>query len=260
MKIIVCCKAVPDGISKVSWSETEGKIIYKSFSLVINESDEYALEEALQIKKLFGAEVTVVTVGSLKSQTILHQALAKGADKVIRIDTEFAESAESSVFSKILAKAIEKMEYDLILTGSESSDNMSSKVGVSLAEMLKLPCVFAVNKIEMGQVTGAIKTIRDLGQGIQEVIETPTPAVLCIQTSAYPVSSVSIPRLQRARGEPVGCITQDSLRIDWDKENAKGLKILEVFKPQRVSSCEIIQGSPQEIAIELKRKIDRVLQ
>jgi electron transfer flavoprotein beta subunit len=260
MKIIVCCKAVPEGISKVTWSETEGKIIYKSFSLVINESDEYALEEALQIKKLFGAEVTVVTVGNLKSQAILHQALAKGADKVIRIDTESAESAESSIFSNILAKAIEKMDYDLILTGSESSDNMSSKVGVSLAEILKLPYVFAVNKIEMGQETGIIKTTRDLGQGTQQVLEIPAPAVLCIQSSNYPVSSVSVLRLQRARGEPVGCIPQDSLRTGLDKEKTNGLKMLGVFKPPRNGSCEMIQGNPQVIAIILKRKIGSVFQ
>jgi electron transfer flavoprotein beta subunit len=256
MKILVCCKAVPEGISKIRLAETQGKVEYESYSLVMNESDEYALEEAVALKKEFGAEIKVITMGGLRSQAISHMALAKGADSAMRIDADFVNS---SIISKVMAEAIKRMEYDLILTGVESSDNMSAQTGVSLAERLNLPYAFAVTKVEIVQEQSMVKVTKELGEGASEVLEIPLPAVLCVQSGIRPLVPVAVRKLLNARKVPVASITLDSLGINFDEETVSGLRMLEVFQPPRAGYCEIIEGSPQEIAGELKRRIDDVL-
>lgn len=248
MKVIVCCKAVPTGISKVTLEKTEGKVEYESYSMIMNESDECALEEALIIKEMFGAEIIVITVGGLKSQEILYQALAKGADRVIRIDSS---SAQSPNISDILANAIGKMDYDLVLTGTESGDNMSAQTGVLLAERLNLPHAFAVSEVEIERERSMLKVTTELGQGVHAIIELALPAVLCVQSSTRAITIASVMKLLQARRKGrVESMTADSSGI----ETTCRLRIVEVFDPPN-SECEIIPGSPLEIAGELIRRI-----
>jgi electron transfer flavoprotein beta subunit len=255
MKILVCCKAVPEGISKIRLGQTGNKIEYESYSMVMNESDECALEEALALKRDFGAEIAVITMGSLRSQAILHAALAKGADKVIRIDSDFSDFV---TVPRVIAEAIKSMEYDLILTGVESNDYMSSQTGVSVAERLNLPHAFAVVNIEMELEQNAARVTTELGHGVREVIDVPLPAVLCIQSSTRSIRRASVVKLLRARKQPVESIDPNSLKINWDQENSIELRLLDVFEPPRTGNCEMIQGSLQEIAHKLKSKIDNV--
>jgi electron transfer flavoprotein beta subunit len=256
MRVVVCCKAVPKGTSNIKLNEAEGKIEYESDSLVMDESDACALEEALVLKKELGWEITVITVGSLKSQEILHIALAKGAGKAVRIDTD---STNSAIVPQVLAETIKQMEYNLILTGVESSDNMSAQTGVSIAGRLGLPSAFAVKKIEVGQVQGIVKATKELGQGLSEVLEITLPAVLCIESGVRPVSYPLFTKLMQARRTPVSSVTLESLGINGDAGTDNELKIIEVFEPPRVRNCEMIAGTPAEIAAVLKRKFDDVL-
>ena len=148
LKILVCCKPVPKGIRNVKWLEKKGALECESNSFLMNEGDEYALDAALVWKRRGEAEVTVLTVGGIRSQDILYTALAKGADQAIRID---AEANESEAIARILAKALREKGYDLVLTGVESEDDLACQVGTSLAEELQLPHAFAVTKVEFGR-------------------------------------------------------------------------------------------------------------
>ena len=249
MRVIVCCKAVPEGISKIVLGKTNGKVEYESYSMIMNASDECALEEALWMKKSLGAEITVVTVGGLISQEILYQALAKGADRVVRID---AGSAVAVNIPEILAKAVEKIGYDLVLTGTESSDNMAAQTGILLAELLDLPHAFAVNEIEIDQGRNILKATTELGQGLHEICELPLPAVLCVQSSTRAITAPSVMKLLQARKKQIESMSLDS--PEKDGETSRGLRMLEIFDPPR-SECEIIQGSIQEITAEFVRRI-----
>ena len=246
MKVIVCCKAVPEGITRISLGKTNGPIDYESYSMVINESDECALEEALFLKKTLGAEIIVITVGGLIVQEILFQALAKGADRVIRIDADTAGSAD---IAGVLAEAIAKMGCDLVLTGTESSDNMAAQTGVFLAERLHLPHAFAVNELEVLPERNFIKVSKELGQGVHEIMELPIPAVLCIQSSSRSITIPSVMKVLQARKRQVEALSPNSPGI-----NRLGIQILEVFDPPH-NACDLIQGSPPEIAGELLRRI-----
>lgn len=253
MRVIVCCKAVPEGISKIVLGKTNGKVEYESYSMIMNESDESALEEALWMKKSLGAEITVITVGGLMSQEILYQALAKGADSVIRID---AGSAMVNI-PEILAKAAEKVGYDLVLTGTESSDNMAAQTGILLAELLELPHAFAVNEIEIDQGRNLLKATTELGQGLHEICELPLPAVLCVQSSTRAITVPSVMKMLQARKKQIESMSLDSPEKNEDGETSRGLRMLEIFDPPR-SECEIIQGSIQEITAEFIRRIHAV--
>ncbi len=254
MRIIVCCKAVPKGVSNIRLKEAGGRIDFESDSRAMNDSDACALEEALVLKKESGGEITVVTTGSLKSQEMLHQALAKGADKAVRIDADFVDSAATA---RVMAEAIKEMEYDLILTGVESVDTMSAQTGVSLAERLGLPYAFGATKIEIEK--DKVKVTKELGQGMTEVLEIPLPAVLCMESGIRPISYALFSRLMQARKVPVKSVTLESLGMDGNVEAEDGWRIVEVFEPLRARQCEMIEGSPPEIAIQLKRKIDNAL-
>lgn len=254
MKVIVCCKAVPEGISKINLGKTNGKVEYESYSMIMNESDECALEEAVWMKKSLDAEITVVTVGGLISQEILYQALAKGADRVVRIDTG---STIAVNIPEILAKAVEKIGYDLVLTGTESSDNMAAQTGVLLAERLDLPHAFAVNEIEIDQGRNTLKATTELGQGLHEICELPLPAVLCVQSSIRAITVPSVMKLLQARKKQIESMSVESPAKNQDGETSGGLRMLEIFDPPR-SECELIQGSIQEITTEFMRRINAV--
>ena len=249
MRIVVCCKAVPAGLSNIRYDEAQDKIEYDSYAMIMNESDECALEEALRIKKDYGAEVIVLTVGGLTAQEILTQSLAKGADRVIRIN------AESTGVSKILAHAIRLLDCDLVLTGVESSDGLSAQTGVAIAGKLSLPHAFVAVDLEYDQGQDAVKATSELGQGVHEVVELPLPALVCVQSTKLSINKPSVMKILQARKKPVESMTLESLGLGQEPPSV-GMKMISVFDPPPSGSCEIIQGnSPQEISTELIRRI-----
>ena len=127
MKIVVCLKAVPGYVTKLQLADTGDRIDYQSGSIMVNESDEYALEEALVLKERLGGEVTVITAGRLSAQHVLHIGLAKGADRAVRVDAHFGDADRTAA---ALAEAITRVGYDLVLTGVKSSDTLAAEVGI----------------------------------------------------------------------------------------------------------------------------------
>ncbi len=252
MKIIVCVKAVPGYITNPQLSETRDRVNYKAGTIIINESDDYAVEKAVVLKKEFGGDVTVVTAGSLSSQKALHIGLAKDADKAVRIDTDFVNCAS---IATALAATIKRLGYDLILTGVESSDNMAAQVGVLVAEKLGLPFAYAVTEVKRGQNPGTIRVTKELGGGVSQVVEITLPALLCIQTSTTPTSYASVRKLIQAQTKSVDSFTISDLGIDEELRKTPAFRIVDVFSPQRTAKAEIITGEPSEVASVLIKKV-----
>lgn len=245
-KIVVCLKAVPEYVDKVSLVKGENKVKYESSGLFINESDEYALEQAVVLKKQYGSEISLITIGTLSSQNILYQGIAKGADRAIRVD---AETIDPHITSKILTEVLKKMEYDLILTGVESRDYMASQVGVSLAVKLGIPFAYAVTNILTGEDQRKIKIIKELGGGLGQIMEISLPALLCIQSGAVPRTYTSTQKILKARSKPVETVQFD----DPGKEGE--MKIVDIFLPKEKHKVEFIEGQPKEIATKILGKI-----
>lgn len=247
---------MPGYIINPQISETRDRVDFKVGSIVINESDEYALEEAVALKKNFGGEVAVITVGSLTSQKALHIGLAKDADKAVRIDADFVDCRR---IARVLAESIKRLGYDLILTGVESSDNMAAQVGLLVAEMLGLPSAYAVTKVEPGQGPGTLKVTKELGGGVGQVIEITLPALLCMQTSTTPLSYVPLRKILQAQSKAVHTFAIKDLGIDEEFIKSSVFRIVDVFSPQRTSKAEIVAGKPGEVASALIKTIREVL-
>lgn len=255
MKLVVCCKAVPGVVTEVEVADNGGGVKFKGEHLAINESDEYALEEALALKEGLGGDVTVITMGPIVTQDVLYLALAKGADHSVRIDTQ---SQDPQMTAIVLATALEKIGYDLVLTGAQARDTMAGCVGIAVAERLGLPYAFAVTRVEPAG-DGLIRVLKEIGSGRHALVELSLPAVLCIQTGIRPLSYAPPARRIRARLQPVRSLSLADLGLEAEQLASRRYRVLKVFRPERMGQAEILQGKPQEIAQRLLTKVREVM-
>jgi len=251
MKTVVCCKSVPGLVTDLKVGADGKSLQYQGQLLAINECDEYALEEALVLKKAHGGQMTVISMGGIKSQDVLYYALAKGADKAVRVD---CDSHDPRIASTALAAALKKLDFDLVLTGTQSRDTLGGQVGVAAASLLGLPFAYAVVGIEV-QDEKTIIARKELGGGRFADVELQLPALLCVQTGIQPLTFVPPARRIRARQQPVSSFSLADLGLPAEQLVAKGYRILSVRPPERSHQAELLQGSAQEIAAALLTKI-----
>ncbi len=255
MKFIVCCKAVPGAVTELKVAANGGAVEFRGEHLAINECDDYALEEALALKEALGGEVTAITMGSIISQDVLYLALAKGADSAVRID---AQSQDPQVTAMVLATALEKIGYDLVLTGAQAGDTMAGCVGVAVAERLGLPYAFAVTRVEPAG-NGVVRVLKEIGSGRHALVELGLPAVLCIQTGIRPLSYAPPARRIRARLQPVRSFSLADLGLEAKQLALSRYRVLGVFRPERMGQAQILEGQPAEVAQKLLTKVREVI-
>jgi electron transfer flavoprotein beta subunit len=255
VKIVVLCKAVAAEVSDVKIAAGGKTLEYTSQLMTLNESDEYALEEAIFLKRAHGGEVTVLTMGSITTQNILHLGLAKGADRAVRIDAQIQDSQAASI---ILAAALRKLEYDLILTGTQARDTLSGLAGIAIAERPEIPFAFAVIQVEKDG-DQSIKVLKEVGGGRCAEVKLPLPALLCVQTGIQKLTYVPPARLARARQQPVRSLPLGDLGLSEEQVVGQGYHFLEVFRPVRTGQVHFLEGSAQEVATALLARMKEVL-
>src|SRR4029434_8322489 len=199
MNIVVCCKAVPGLVTDLKIGADGKAIQYQGQLLAINECDEYALEEALALKRSGGGQITAISMGNIKALDILYYALAKGANKAVRVD---CESQDPRVASTIIAAALGKLDFDLVLTGTQSRDTLGGQVGIAAATLLNIPFAYAVMALEARE-NNTVKVRKELGGGRYAEVELTLPALLCVQTGIRALTYVPPARRIRARQQPV---------------------------------------------------------
>lgn len=256
LRIIVCIKAVPGFIMNPEISEAGDGVDYTAGSIILNESDEYALQEAVALKKEFGGEVTAVTVGTLSAQKALQVGLAKGADKAVRID---ANPFDPAVTARLLAGAIQSLQYDLILTGVESSDYMGARVGLTTAELLGLHAAFAVTEVASGEEPDTLRVIKELGRGRKQILEMALPVLLCMQTGTAPLTFVPFRKMAQAQSKQMQTMRTRDLGLEQDPVASSSSRILDLLSPQERARAEIITGSPAETVSVFHARMKEVL-
>src|SRR6201996_4484698 len=209
MKIIVAIKQVPERDARIRIDADAKWIDLQDVEFNLNESDAYALEEALLLKEAHGgevpSEVIVISAGPERVGKTLREALAKGADRAIHIES--ADEKELAAYdalgiAKLLAAAIEEEEQpDLILTGLQSDDLGLGQTGVILAEILGLPHASLILKIE--KTANGLKVLRELEDGWFQNLELPTPAVLTIQSGNTKLRYATLMGIKRARAREI---------------------------------------------------------
>jgi electron transfer flavoprotein beta subunit len=255
VNIVVCTKAVPGYISDPAVSARKDTIDYTAGSIVMNESDDYALETAVALKKKTQGHVSVFTVGSLSSQKALQTGLAKGADKALRVDATTMDPGKTAY---LLSRAIQELEWNLILTGVEAGDTMASQVGLRVAEKLNIPFAYAVTEVEPGDDGQSVQVVKEIGAGLKQRETIKLPALLCIQTGTTPTSFVPFRKMMMAQKKPVKSMKAADLGWESHADENLSVGIDDVFTPTDTHQAEIISGSITEIASQVLAKIKEV--
>lgn len=246
MNIVVCLKQTFDTEAKITL-DAGGQIERKGVSLIMNPYDEFAVEEALRLKEKDGGEVTVISVGESSAQDALRQALAMGADKAVLVDPGDVELDEYAT-ATILAKAISGLEYDIILGGFRAIDDGSAQVAGRVAEILNVPVVNVVTKLEVEG--GKAVATREI-EGGSELVEVALPAVFTAQKGLNEPRYPSMKGIMKAKKKPMQKMTLADLGLDGQVE-AK-VKALSYSLPEPRKAGKIIPGEAAEAARELAK-------
>jgi len=249
MKIIVAIKQVPDRDAQVRINSAAKWIEESDLQYALNESDAYALEEALQLKEKHGGEVMVVSAGPERVGQTIREALAKGADRAIHIDCDNLGTRDALGVARLLAAAVKPESPDLLLTGLQSEDLGLGQTGVIVAELLGLPHATLILHVE--KTDSGLTVKRELEEGWFQTIDLPTPAVLTIQSGGNKLRYATLMGIKRAKTKEVRRVTAAELGVD-----AAPVVLLDrVALPQKQKSTQILPGTPKEAAAALVEKL-----
>ncbi|MBT8357837.1 MAG: electron transfer flavoprotein subunit beta/FixA family protein [Deltaproteobacteria bacterium] len=252
MEILVCVKRVPDTAENEIEVRSDGTDIERDDLVYsVNEWDNYAVEEAIQIRDNVGGSVTVMTVGDEESEEVLRREMAMGADSGILLSDDAFENSDGKGLSAILKAEIEKGNYDLILTGAQADDG-AGQIGGMLAAMLDLPYASLVNSIEVID-DKKMKVGREIEGGNQEMSEIDLPCVLSIQTGINEPRYVGIRGIRKVASLDIPVHGASDIGISPDSVGEAGAKVkrLDYFMPELGEGAEILEGSMEEIAEKL---------
>ena len=249
MEILVCVKRVPDtSENEIELNGAGNDIERDDLVYSVNEWDNYAVEEAIQIVDRVGGSVTVVTVGDDEAEEVLRREMAMGANNGLLINDEAFENTDGRGVAAALKAAVEKGSYDLILTGAQADDG-AAQVGGMLAAMLDVPYASLVNLIETnGDKT--IKVGREIEGGNQELSEIDLPCVLSIQTGINEPRYVGIRGIRKVASVEIPTMSAADLGLDTGALAAR-VQRLDYFVPEMGEGAEMLEGSTEEIIAKL---------
>jgi electron transfer flavoprotein beta subunit len=256
MEILVCVKRVPDTAENEFELNSAGNDLDRDDLVYsVNEWDNYAVEEAIQIVDNVGGSVTVVTVGDDESEEVLRREMAMGANNGVLLSDDAFEGSDGKGIAAILKAEVEKGKYDLILTGAQA-DEGAGQIGGMLAAMLDLPYASLVNKIEVVNDT-TIKVGREIEGGNQEMNEIQLPCVLSIQTGINEPRYVGIRGIRKVASVDIPVKGAKDLGIDAAAVGEAGAKTrrLDYFVPDLGDGAEMLEGSTEEIIEKLIEKL-----
>jgi len=247
VNIIACVKQVPDTESQIRVKPDGSGIDDTGIKWVMNPYDEFGVEEGLRLKEKLGGEMTIVSLGPARALESIRTALAMGADKGIHINDPAFDGADAYVTATALAAAIRNIPYDIIFCGQRAIDDDSGQVGAILAELLNIPQVTVVTKIDVDG--NSAKVIRPI-EGAQLLIESSLPAVITAQKGLNEPRYASLPGIMKAKKKPVEVRDAASLGVTVDVK----ARVVKTLPPPARSPGKIICGEdPAAKAKELAR-------
>ena len=248
MKIVVLMKQVPNEDAAIKVDSGNKSIIEDNVTFITNEPDTYALEEALQLKeKIAGIdEVVVCTMGSSSAQQTIKDALAKGADRGIFINNPNQKFQDPLYRAKIIAKALENENFDIILSGLQSDDDGYSQIGVLIAELLNMSHASLVMGTEFIN-DDTVKVKRELENGWFQWSELKLPIALTIQSGLNQPRYASLKGIMGVKKKTIDTYESDSLAED---ETSK-TELIKLFTPEKKKTTQFIDGASDEVVEKL---------
>lgn len=252
MKILVTVKEVAEVDDEFEIEGLEIGERYLEYDL--NEWDDYAVEEAVQISEdEADVEVVSVTIGPERSEETIRMVLAKGVDRAVRVwDDSLAEAPLLDVNTKatILEAVVDQEEPDLVLTGVQAADDSFGATGVALADRIDFEWAAVINTLDLDVDGGVAHVHRELEGGVEELADVETPAVLTIQTGINEPRYASLRGIRQAQQKPLDVHGLDDLGLDASVA-ASELELTSVYEPESEGDATIWEGDAGETAQQL---------
>ena len=247
MNIIVCIKRVPQTAeAELKIDESHKDIIKDRLTFDMNESDTYALEEAILLKEKLGGTIIAISAGLADAEDTLRIALAKGADSAIRIKLEDFGECDGYKTAQLLKEAIKDIKFDIIFAGCMATDDYYSQVGPVLAELLGIPHATLVTKIELKDNKADVN--RELEGGLLEHLQVSLPALFSTQTGINEPRYASLIAIRRAAAKEIKVLGKETINPEAIKTNST---IEELFLPPVTKRAEILTGGADEVSTKL---------
>ena len=204
MNIVVCVKQVPDTYEEKKLSDADKTLDREGVEGVMNELDEYAVEEALRLKEAHGGEVTILTMGPEKAVETIRKALSMGADSAVHVVDPGLHGSDALATSYALAKALATIPHDLVILGVESTDARMSVIPAMLAERTGAAQLSFARKVEVNGSTVKIERQTDTGY---DVVEAQTPAIVSVVEKINEPRYPSFKGIMAAKKKPLTTLT-----------------------------------------------------
>ena len=248
MNIVVCIKQTFNTEAKIVL-DSSGKIEDKGVNLIINPYDEYAIEEGIKLKEKFGGSVTVVSMGGATVQAAMRTSMAMGVDKGVLISDPALANTDEHGRAVVLAKALATIPYDIILSGRMAIDDCASQLAIRLAEVLNIPSVSSVIKLEVeGTQATATKEI----DGGTKVVEVSLPAVITTTKGLNEPRYPSVAGIMKSKKKELKTVTLADLGLTAE-DLAPKMNVIKHSIPDARKAGQKIAGEAAQAAQELAR-------
>ncbi len=249
MKIAVCAKQIPDPANPIEYSD--GQIV-RPEEQVLDDTDRYGIEVALQLKEKFNAEVTVISMTKVGTEKGIQQALQMGPDKALVLEDDSLKGASSIMTSNVLSELAKKVDADIIIFGTESTDGYSGVVPQQVSRILNLPCISYVKNIEIDdKVTLTRQTIEG-----SEKINLPSKCVISVTASGVEPRYPNFKDIMAAKNKPVEIISLNDIQYTAE-QNMEFLGIEDVSSTKEGEKI-IDEGESHNIIIEKLKEIKAI--
>jgi electron transfer flavoprotein beta subunit len=246
MRIAVCIKQVVTREWQLRVNDAKTWIRDQDASFELNEPDAYALEEALRLKEKHGGEVVVCAAGPARSTQVLREALARGADRAIHVESDGLAAADAVTVAEALAAAIRDERFDLVLTGLQSDDQGFGQVGVVLAEKLGMPHATIIMEVQGSE--GGVRVKRELEGGWFQWMSLPLPALLTIQSGINQLRYATLKGIMAAKKKEIRKVAPAPAAQPTQR-------ILSVYFPEKGKKTTMISGSAAQAAAEMVKRL-----
>lgn len=252
MKILVTVKEVAEVDDEFDIDGLD--VAESSLEYDLNEWDNYAIEEAVQISEAHDdIEVVAATIGPERAEETVRMALAKGVDRAVRVWDDALEDAQFldiETKAELLGAVAAEEEPDLVLSGVQAGDDSNGATGVALAETLGFEWAAVVNDLELDADAGLASVHRELEGGIEELTDVELPAVLTIQTGINEPRYASLRGIRQAQRKPLDVHSLEDLGLDASIVDSP-VERTSMYEPESESDATVWEGGADETATEL---------
>jgi electron transfer flavoprotein beta subunit len=247
MKIAVCIKQVVTREWQLRVNDARTWIRDQDASFELNEPDAYALEEALRLKEKHGGEVVVCCAGPSRASQVIREALARGADRAIHVESDALAAADAATVADALAAAVRDEGFDLVLAGLQSDDQGFGQVGVVLAEKLGMPHATIIMEVQVSPGQG-LRVKRELEGGWFQWVSLPLPALLTIQSGINQLRYATLKGIMAAKKKEIRKVAPAA---------AAGAtqRIVAMYLPEKGKKTQMLTGSASDAARQLVAKL-----